>query len=113
MKLPRVRFTIRRLMVAVAVVAIAVYGSVLWRRSVEYRHRAEDALNLAKRLNDTRNAIEESIAALRGGNYRIALISRRDQLRREIDYWDAARIKYSRVALYPFLPVAPDPPEPE
>jgi hypothetical protein len=40
MRLPRVRFTVRRMMIAVAVVAVLIEGEFTRRRIVEYRDRA-------------------------------------------------------------------------
>ena len=37
MRLPRVRFTVRRMMVAVAVVALALAGGAWWRRTTVVR----------------------------------------------------------------------------
>jgi hypothetical protein len=92
MKLPR--FTIRRLMVATAIVAV-VFGVYGWtmRRSTIFRREA------AKHLEDT--------LVLGPFTY-----FPNDSEPRAAYHWALAE-KYSRAARYPWLPVAPDPPEPE
>ena len=37
MRLPRVRFTVRRMMVAVAVIAVLIEGVSLWQKAAIYR----------------------------------------------------------------------------
>ena len=88
MRLPRVRFTVRRLMVVTAVVALAAYGAVLWRRSAEYRERADQFCPLTMSGNNAEERVWLE--------------------RRWLMFY-----KYDRAARYPFLPVAPDPPQPE
>jgi hypothetical protein len=91
MRLPRPRFTLRRLMVAVAVMAV-VLGLCrwLWTRSVAFRSIA-DAHN-AQRMGGIPMHTENLPSLL----YHIEMGN-----------------KYDRAARYPWLPVAPDPPEPK
>jgi hypothetical protein len=93
MKLPRPRFTIRRLMVAVAIAAFAFGG---W----QMRQRREHRLRLALKH-------EVLSALLRDGHADTS----RDPER--ADRHKALHIKYEHAARYPWLPIEPDPPEPE
>jgi hypothetical protein len=96
MHLPRFtpRFTVRRLMVAVAIVGI-VLGVTIERRDrfrrIAVHHRAEFQ-KLASRMKA--GSHEES-----------------DWL--PIEWHESLARKYKRAACYPWLPVATDPPEPE
>jgi hypothetical protein len=92
MRLPRVRFTVRRMMIAVAVVGVAL-GMCLWmvRRSKIFRERSNDH-------GRTWAAMMER--GMEPGNGLA-------------DYHRRLSEKYDRAALIPWLPVAPDPPEPE
>ncbi len=102
MKLPRVRFTVRRMMVAVAVVGTAFGSSVvLWRRAERFRRLAADHGMFRVRVND---GPECSMWFKVDGDTTSPV---RDEWRR------ALAEKYDRAARYPWLPVAPDPPEPE
>jgi hypothetical protein len=95
MKLPRLRFTVRGLMIAVAVAAISILmADSLRRLSNEYSEKAD------------RYRVEAHWV-LQGypGNAP-------DQIRRH-DQLLLLATKYDRAARHPWLPVAPNPPEPE
>jgi hypothetical protein len=84
MRLPRM--TTRRWMVAVAVAAVlSALGGELWRRSVAYSALADRYFGRAAIWSDTK----------------------------KIDRDMALSDRYRRAARYPWLPVEPDPPEPE
>ncbi len=106
MKLPRVRFTIRRIMVAVAIVAMLFIGVVLWRRSQEYRRRAESHDLLLWSALPV--AIDEAASPGRlGGGLSVGGLLRRAKYHHEMSrkyWWAAAR---------PWVSVDPDPPPPE
>ncbi len=92
MKLPRVRFTVRRMMVAVAAVACIFWASLLIERRRRFliiidSHRMPDARFL--RYHDA--------------DYELRLIRWHDEM----------QAKYEFAAAHPWLPVAPDPPAPE
>jgi hypothetical protein len=95
MRSPRVRFTVRGLMVAVAAAAILIGAETMRRRSERFRGMAErfGLLERACRLfywgPDT--PVDNPKAF----------------------YYADLRRKYERAARRPWLPVAPDPPEPE
>ena len=86
MRLPRPRFTVRRLMVAVAIVAtVMAPGAILWRRSADLARRGRE---------HDRRAAECASTYLSGYHERLAE-------------------KYATAARRPWLPVEPDPPEPK
>jgi hypothetical protein len=104
MRLPRVRFTVRRMMIAVVVLGVALKG-VTWlrRRSLEFEARAQ--YHSARKVWEfasgkdgvchQRNDFGEEVSA-------------------EEDRWHyTLEQKYLIAARYPWLPVEPDPPEPE
>ena len=86
MPFPRVRFTVRRLMVAVAIVAVvsAMLIRAAWFRALSDHHRS-----------------------------RIILVGPPSpQLERTLYHMEMSN-KYAKAASHPWLPVASDPPEPE
>jgi hypothetical protein len=90
MRLPRPRFTVRRLMVAVAIIAVATYtGLVVWR-IVTYSVRADAH---ARHLNSGHSFKYDSTDLIR--------------------WHERMRFKYENAARNPWLPVGPDPPEPK
>lgn len=106
MGLPRLRFTVRRISVVVAVIALALGG---YRWGEERR---------------------QSFAILAHNHYKITLLSLdlavAERLGQPPPSQEAARLiraqvarsrllaeKYEHAARYPWLPVAPDPPEPK
>ena len=97
MKLPRPRFTVRRLMVAVAIVAFLAFVAGL---AIEGKRRADEYGREADRIG---------AELMRLGQYKQDLPSVQARQARLGKLF----LKYSRAARYPWLPVAPDPPEPE
>jgi hypothetical protein len=105
MRLPRLRFTVRRMMVAVAVVAF-LFGAEATRRrweslastyrtkAVSFEHRA-----LVSRHSRDHEAVLENDPEQR-------------KLKRIEDHYVALARKYQYAAHYPWLAVEPDPPEP-
>jgi hypothetical protein len=92
MPMPRFRFTVRRMMVAVAIVAVAGFALAVGLRRSSFR-TLEDFHRRAK---------ADAVSSIRGRKGRALA-----------DYHDGLRWKYARAARYPWLPVAPDPSEPE
>jgi hypothetical protein len=105
---PRFRFTVRRMMVAVAIVGICVWGEWMRRASVAHRERAEHFRLLGLPSSHTGVALLTSAE-----ERRIALASAEARERRFNRYYEFMIAKYERAARYPWLPVEPDPPEPE
>jgi hypothetical protein len=93
MRLPRVRFTVRRMMVAVAVLSLLIgWGIESGRREGRFRTAARvHWLASFGRAPDGPGQVTE--AGLR--------------------WHDRMAEKYDRAARYPWLPVEPDPPEPK
>ncbi len=115
MPVPRVRFTVRRMMVAVAVLAIllGVYGWVLRLRRMSVEFLAE-----ARRHAD----MEQVLRTIIGVSGRDSFVdispgpgvpSRRTTAGAVAEHEAALGRKYERAARYPWLSVAPGPPEPE
>ena len=113
MPLPRVRFTVRRMMVAMVVMAV-VMGAVegLRRRRESFQRRAEMfAQKVSAAILD-----EQDYRTSRRGNrrgspnyYDNRTTVAYDQL---VEHYDALRVKYEQAADRPWWFVAPDPPEP-
>jgi hypothetical protein len=94
MRLPRVRFTVRRLMIAVAIVGLML-GLTLWmkRRSAEFQKKARfyDGMFITMFWQD--HSPPPGLAH---------------------NLWvGEMATKYRYAASYPWWPVEPDPPEPE
>lgn len=89
MKLPRVRFTVRRLMVAVAIVAIAI-PTYSWL--LEVARKAESYRNMGRYYR--------SVITSPGGTP--------EYLERFVSWRSAMIRKYDRAALFPWLPIEPD-----
>ena len=108
MRIPRVRFTVRRQMVAVAVVGLFM-GASLWvvemrTRSAAYRKRALEQLGMMT------SAAAGSGTLTRDGRPVSIYDNENDWLR---DAWVSELAeKYWRLSYYPWLPVAPGPPPP-
>jgi hypothetical protein len=151
MKFRRMRFTVRRLMVAVAIVAIATGGLVLWRRASEFsrlarlygaweefekanfsiwskmsgsgfrRHREsldQDLAEMTAAASPTDVHIyqkimqcQDRIAELKRAEVADTAEVKRSRVRAE--HFGQLAGKYRDAARRPWLPVAPDPPEPE
>jgi hypothetical protein len=101
----RLRFTVRQIMVLVpligAIVGVALRGASLLWDSVEYQVLAEKHAALA------RSAPGRVSVARAGGK----VLAEWRSLRRE--YHLRMKAKYEQATAEPWLPVEPDPPEPE
>jgi hypothetical protein len=99
--MPRFRFTIRRMMVAVAIVGVIVG---LWQRSAEFHRRAVALAfpSWPQRLVPDRLPFIVTPEMIRA----------QEEKRRRLERWETWRIsmsaKYQRASRYPWLPVAPD-----
>jgi hypothetical protein len=93
MKLPRPRFTVRRMMVAVAIAGAFLAGLALGERREHY--------NLMARNHAAAGEYFRSIAGTSPTGF-AARIALRDELKR----------KWENAARYPWFPVTPDPPDP-
>ena len=105
--MPLPRMTTRRWMIALAGVALLLVSIRLWRLSSDFRSRAawhgvqearfKDRLEWSRRLAHERDFATSSVT------YSLDRIS----------YHAALKGKDERAARRPWLPVPPDPPEPE
>jgi hypothetical protein len=129
MKMPRVRFTVRRLMIAVAVVAVLLFGGMQGRRVYRnYRlyssHSAHygtlEAICL-RNLPAHRKQLESILDLTKDEAPGIDLQTYDsykhikdilDRAERRGEYYGRLKIKYERAAHRPWLPVEPDEPRP-
>jgi hypothetical protein len=114
MKLPRMRFTARRMMIAVAVVALLIYGGMVRRHRLilatlcEVADRGVRHTGASYRLEDG----IETLRTVKTGAPALTAAEVEGRHRRSA-YWVALGRKYERAALIPWVPVSPEPPEPE
>jgi hypothetical protein len=115
MLLPRVRFTVRRLMLVVAIIAVALGGGVwvveMMRLSHAYRLRA--ALHVQKHrhlLSVPHGRFEGALATI---SMSLGLEKAYERRLRSIAYHVSMKQKYDRAAARPWLVLSPDPPEPD
>jgi hypothetical protein len=101
MRLTRPRFTVRRLMVAVAIVGVTL-GVVVWCKRRHDRFAGLVSLYERERGNT---------AGIWSGPSKV-IEARRGLARRRGRYFYMMATKYRFAACYPWLPVEPDPPEP-
>ncbi len=109
MRPPRVRFSLRWMMAAVAAVAmVAAAGEGLRRRRESFEQRAEI---FAQKVSDEIIAEQNYRSNHRSVN--MGYDSRTSVAHYQLlEHYDALRDKYNRAAARPWLSVAPDPPEP-
>jgi hypothetical protein len=109
MKLPRVWFTMRRMMVLIAIAALLASFERLRQRSRAYSKMAlGPAINYAKYCDEYINRQCE-FCKMAPATFQYEY----KQLTIKAAYQEQLWHKYERAARYPWLPVAPDPPEPK
>jgi hypothetical protein len=117
MPIPRVRFTVRRLMVAAAILALTMWGASTCRRLIYYRQRAALFAGLTAGLRAHTDGVAPGAALpgtfIRRGAQGPNLPVTRELATRWIDYYEALARKYEAASARPWLPVPPDPPLPE
>ena len=126
MKLPRVRFTVRRMMVAVAVVAVALTLDTMRNRAFTFRRIAEKHAWREDAFRSGARAILDYQRRLRIGELgefeprpvhpdkpNMSFDEMAEDSEQRAGYYARLVAKYRRAARHPWLPVAPDPPEPE
>ena len=107
--MPRLRFKLRWLMVAVAVVALGVWGVRMRRASSAYRERAEFYRYLLTTPRNNPPPAEGASVAEQS----LDIATEVARARRLMHYCEVMQAKYERAARRPWIPVEPDPPEPE
>ena len=107
MRLPRVRFTVRRMMVAVPVVALTIAAIQMWQRRSFCRDQAERWTTHAEALRIQAGAILTNS------------LSPPEEIERDVDLLNRHRERaehqrrwYARAASYPWLPIPEDLPLP-
>src|SRR3954464_961716 len=100
MRMPRVRFTVRGMMAAVAIVG-ALSGCLI-ERHTRFRRMAAQHANQKSRPWPSHTLGGDAEV----DRYMLRMIGK-------YRWHDRLEPKYERAARYPWLPVAPDPPEPE
>jgi hypothetical protein len=110
MRRPRVRFTVRRMMVAVAIMAV-FFGAAdgLRRRRESFGQQAK---RFARKASDEYNA---SMSVGRHATFGPSPLEMRiSQAHYQLaDHYSALKEKYERAASAPWLPVEPDPAAPD
>jgi hypothetical protein len=135
MRLPRVRFTVRRMMIAVAVIAILCGVGLQIRRAIrlsrlsaEYaqqaakyaefestwrqseRHHREREQELRKLVDDPRQGVDGPEFWRRQAKIEA---DQAEKLKPLVEFHATMKAKYQAAARRPWLPVDPDPPWPE
>jgi hypothetical protein len=110
MRLPRLRFTVRRLMIVVAIAGMLIAGG-LWaekmiRLSRRYRHRAVSLGGI-----DATFQVEMRRWTTTKGPVSSIEVDRRALVRRDADLVHGIVAKYERAARYPWVSVVRDPHE--
>jgi hypothetical protein len=127
MRRPRVRFTVRRLMIVIAVVGVLFAVGLETTRLRRISAARQQALTsyaayeaLARKFSAQQSPMETkaregSAESLAEDLEKAATISARMAARyqRNADYWDMMSKKYADAARYPWRSVEPDPPPPE
>jgi hypothetical protein len=112
------RFTVRRMMVAVAILAflfaLIIEGPRLWVLRQHYLGLAEKYGYWETRINGAVGIRQEityySMSQPRGPEPSPARLA---EMKAQADYYTRQRTKYEHAARYPWLHVAPDPPAPD
>jgi hypothetical protein len=109
------RFTVRRLMMAVAVVAL-LFGfydqARVLRLSNEYRRKAAYCDKMERRCREI-DAMDPATKARKAAEaYDDPFLGDPAWNKRMIPYFQALKQKYEEASSHPRLPVAPDPPTP-
>jgi hypothetical protein len=119
MRLPRLRFTIRWLMVAVAVMATLLMAEKMRRAWHERSLKAAEYAAEAKSWSDDASKVESMMVRPRSrsdaaSRQRLAELGEvaRNYRDHERSNWELAS-KYARAAARPWLPIERDPPEPK
>jgi hypothetical protein len=138
MRRPRLRFTIRKLMIVVLVASLGSWSVKLWLLSRDYarrakaheaaerQYRAVRELFLAATRSYAQDAANSSALlasseapflgseelATKSRDLAASLLATAREPARKMAYYGALKRKYQRAARYPWLSVAPDPPAP-
>lgn len=106
MRILRIRFTLRRMIVVVAIVAVSLGLGGMWMRHERYLGLAQGYSLQEQVARDHQDLIQVTKMDRRG---KVLL----DAFPRKRVHYARMRAKYEHAARHPWLSVAPDPPEPE
>jgi hypothetical protein len=116
---PRVRFTIKRMMVAVAILGLIMGGSrmawlsIRYRRAAQYYATLERFFRQVQRLAQENVKSQDELALLVGSSplleNKLARTAAAVTFQHTGDYYAALRRKYERAAFCPWFPVGEDP----
>ncbi|SRR5579883_3454281 len=104
MRGPRWQFSLRRMMIAVALAALVFGGEATRRRwsTLSSAYRVKAALFESRAMMAARGRSEAEVLN----------VHRKGEFQRLADHYDALALKYDLAARFPWLPIGPDPPEP-
>jgi hypothetical protein len=113
MHLPRPRVSLRWLMVAVAIVALVLGVGTMGWRYLALRTKADFHERMEREQAEKQRAIED--LALAANSPEVAARMRADKaVHAKIEnYHSRLKAKYRELASRPWLPIEPDPPEPD
>jgi hypothetical protein len=100
--MPRIRSSVRNLLIAVAIASVLLWSALMLQRSAKYRAVAADHASAEWYWSE---AGSQAAEPLMGGG----LWTRDDRVK----FFRDLRLKYERAARYPWLSVEPDPPTPQ
>jgi hypothetical protein len=110
LRLSLTRFSVRRMVVDVALVVGIVGFLAMWNRSVEYERRATRHEEHDERFQHKYKTAREHVAKY--GSRWMPLHDAPEFVERMGDYHEEMARKYRRAARFPWLTVEPDPSEP-
>jgi hypothetical protein len=134
MRLPRVRFTVRRMMIAVAVVAVLIGVGLHVERAIRFsrlstnyvefaamyaeyesilRKRERNHRELAERERESADKFQRSSSVELWRRLAQEDTDRADKFKSLAEYHSRMKAKYQAAARRPWLDVEPDPPRPE
>src|SRR5687767_7860823 len=112
MKYPRARFTIRWLMIAVAIVGLILVGEIIRRRQGSYRASVAYHANEERRMRLLLRGgfIHEMDETGKRRRMQIGRNLDREQVRERWLFHSVMKDRYQRVARFPWLSIRSDPP---
>jgi hypothetical protein len=105
------RFTIQRMILAIAVFAIALHVGLSYRRSGDYQRQAQFWTRATGAALTRAHNVESGLARLDGDSDEQKQTTA-EQARRFAVYCSRLKSKYERAALFPWLHLEVDPPPP-
>jgi hypothetical protein len=121
-RIPRVRFTIKRMMLATAVLALVMgcckmaWLSSRYRKAAQFSASIESMFRQLRRVTDGDDKSRDDLALFLGlgpiVEDKVVRTAADRGFQKTVDYYAALRRKYERAAAWPWLAVEPDSPEP-